>query len=508
MYRASIRQLIGPALLSLLINGSVLTPLQAAAPICTDVIADLRAAIDNCDDINRDEACYGNVDAQVEPPAYHFQQLREHRPLPALTQASTNDRGVVLINFLAEGSDIELFGVIVGPMQLIPTGQQGVYTLNALSADAVCNATDPGLIIRTQAGSAAGAITFNNITIEMHSVVYITEEGEGLMTIVNLEGQITVIINGTRITLAVGEQVVVQGGATPSLVRGPESSSFFESTVLQWLANDAAGLARVHNTNTSVTEPACIGEIRFGEPITERNISPNHECLFTFCANQGDLITVDMQAQDTQLDPWLDLRGPDKKVIAFNNNRSDQSTDSLLCNYALPTDGCYTIVARGHRNASAGLFKLKLDRGTACTPPPPACEVVTHRGLNLRTGPGVAYPSKQVIAQGTAIQPLSFNGDRGWLEVVVRDTGVTGWMKTEARLLECEVQTIETILTPPSLLTPPTLTTPTSTPTPPLPVTDRPCRDCTPRRGSGSDPATPTPIPTPTVPKTGPFASP
>ncbi len=81
-----------------------------------------------------------------------------------------------------------------------------------------------------------------------------------------------------------------------------------------------------------------------------------------------------MDALDPQLNPWIDLRGRDEKIVSFNNDIDrEKNKDSLLCNVGLPVDGCYTIVARSHHNDSFGQFRLALDRQTACVPPPSTC---------------------------------------------------------------------------------------------------------------------------------------
>lgn len=267
------------------------------------------------------------------------------------------------------------------------------------------------------------------------------------MTIVNLEGHVDVTVVGDRRTLAVGEQVqVAPSSGSPRFVDEPAASPLADSPVLQWLASE--GLPSVHNTNE--TPLACSDKIAFGTDITRRNVEPGQECLFHFCAAAGDRVSVAMNAAAPSLDPWLDLRGPDGGLLAFNNDNSAEDHNSSLCAVVAPVTSCgYTAIARSAYNATAGAFSLKLARDTACQPPVPRCEVVTPLGTNLRAGSTWSAAPIRVLPAATHMRPLELSADKQWIHVRIETSGEEGWVYFDAYNVECE-----TDLTPSDKLLP------------------------------------------------------
>lgn len=109
----------------------------------------------------------------------------------------------------------------------------------------------------------------------------------------------------------------------------------------------------------------------------------------------------------------------------------------------------------------------------------PRCEVVTA-GLNLRTGPGLAFdPPLRALPRGTVLAPLAFVGSGfpggQWIEVQVAATAQRGWVSAGAQFVACNVDVVT--LPPGAAPATPTPRPPTPTPTrvavtlPPPPAT-------------------------------------
>lgn len=99
--------------------------------------------------------------------------------------------------------------------------------------------------------------------------------------------------------------------------------------------------------------------------------------------------------------------------------------------------------------------------------------VVLAQSLNVRTGPGAAYPVVAVLEQGTAVQTLAISSDRSWVQVAL-ERG-TGWVSAQYVRLEqaATLAVVTDIPPPPPSPTPPPA--PTAHPTPaalPAPVCD------------------------------------
>lgn len=106
----------------------------------------------------------------------------------------------------------------------------------------------------------------------------------------------------------------------------------------------------------------------------------------------------------------------------------------------------------------------------------PLCTVVSN-GLNIRSGPGLAFETLLTVGQGTELTPIAFNGagtpGGRWVEIQDVSGGQDGWVSAEPQFITCTINpaTLPFAQGPP----PPTATAtntpvpvqPTPTPTPP-----------------------------------------
>lgn len=136
---------------------------------------------------------------------------------------------------------------------------------------------------------------------------------------------------------------------------------------------------------------------------------------------------------------------------------------------------------------------------SAPTPRPRARVAVSS--INLRSGPGANYPSKDFLFQDETVEVIARTSGDVWYQVI-RPDGSSGWVSADVVDIVDDVDpaSIATAVTtptaPPRLPTNTPLPPPTSTPLPPPPPTNTPLPP--PTSTPIPPPDTPTPVPPPT----------
>ena len=443
---------------------------EAAA--CPPVIEQLNAAINECSDINSNWSCFGQFEAEVDPIKFRFHALRDRRPLPVMNWMNTNADGAVLLNLDTQGEQTPIFVLMFGDAYLQPNAEQTDFLFRIDDTRQVCEQTPPGMLIQTKRGYR-DTLTLNGVTIELGSTAFVTMD-RNLMTVANLRDEVALLIDGERYPIPENGHFLVDVSLNPpQIVDERFPSPFAESELFTWAARSPGRLADLDNSNEDANSTkACVAELEFGKPIIETINNPGHECLFSVCADPGDTISVNLNTISGGLDPWVDLRLPNGRLYTFNNDIGEGNTDSILCNIELPpvqeVDSCYLLVARAHRNASEGEFELTLNKETSCSTPEPRCEVMTHRSLNLRSGPGIGFPlaAATPLPPDTHLEPLG-SDENGWIRVRVLSSNLVGYVSNDPRFLLCEEGTTATPTVTPMLSAVAETVTPTATPTPP-----------------------------------------
>ena len=90
-----------------------------------------------------------------------------------------------------------------------------------------------------------------------------------------------------------------------------------------------------------ITRPLAVSQ-----PVTG-TISPRVSDFWTFEGKAGQAVTVDMVSDDSDLDTYLTILGPDLRLLDEDDN-SGATTNSRIHAPALPSDGLYLIVAGGY----------------------------------------------------------------------------------------------------------------------------------------------------------------
>jgi hypothetical protein len=106
----------------------------------------------------------------------------------------------------------------------------------------------------------------------------------------------------------------------------------------------------------------CGGVIARNDPVEASVGTSSSSCAYRFWANAGTLVTISMTRTSPDLDPWLDLYGPDNAAQPiFWDDDGGGGRNSLISDFRLPEDGEYSIVPRSWNNASTGSYTLLLE---------------------------------------------------------------------------------------------------------------------------------------------------
>jgi hypothetical protein len=414
---------------------------------CEPVIAAYRTAIQSCRVINSNWTCYGYTLVNADPDTIRFHAPRDRQPIDVFSDVSTNyPQGAALMRLQSAEEGGEVTVILFGGVDL-ESGERGTFNMSVNNQQLLCSNTRPGMVVHTESGER-GVITINGVTIFLASSLLIEQLADDSLLFANLDGDIQLQFGslGRTLDLEEGYQLLVEMvNDVPVAVQGPVPMSEDRSQVHQWLVESDEGLSQICNPNAPGAAcrladeviPACGGEIAFGQTLADEIYTPGQECLYTFQAAPGETVSLSMLAEEgSDLDPWLDLRGPTGQQIQFNNNIEQENNNSSLCGVRLALGGGeYTVVARSNRNLSSGRFSLTLQRGAeSCEPPVEQCHVM--QPLSLRSTPGgLPVSGRAMVEAGSLVEVLSTSNDGAWVEVAV--DGRQGWLPARSNLILC-----------------------------------------------------------------------
>lgn len=419
------------------------TAQDTAQTSCEALVTEMSRSIRECSDINSNWSCYGRFNADVDPIKFRFHDIEDRKPLKNMNALTTDRQGIVFMRLAVDGEPEDMTAMLFGDARVDANepGQPN-FLLRIDNQANLCSATPPGMVIRTADGKR-GKIIINRVIIRLRSSAFITMISDREMSVTNLEGSVSIDADGQVIGIGEGQQVrILFENGRPIPIGLPQPSPYASSILLNHLANDPTGLGAIGNSNANPSDPAaCVGTLNFGDSFEEIMTNEGHECVYDLCTDPGQTVTINMDALDPDLDPWIDLRDPSGTLITFNNDIRMNETNSILCNVQLPPkpvgEGCFSVIARSHHNDSFGRFRLSLAGQSACQQADPSCEVMT-RGLNLRSSPDASNRENIILTlpQNTHLTPLSPVDNLGWIEVTTG--GVTGWVSTDPRFLLCD----------------------------------------------------------------------
>jgi len=176
---------------------------------------------------------------------------------------------------------------------------------------------------------------------------------------------------GLIVALAVGlGAVVAMTPLTSEAQRGVPTALLLNPSMLR-----AVATPRVINPAELKLNPAIIGMIcpncvSYGGKVRGEIATAGAQVKHSFIGTAGDLVNVSVEREEfsTNLDPIVELRDPDGKVVASNDNAAGNTVNSAIRNFKLPKSGPYSITARSKGNGT-GTYVLTLWRSNACGGP-------------------------------------------------------------------------------------------------------------------------------------------
>ncbi len=104
--------------------------------------------------------------------------------------------------------------------------------------------------------------------------------------------------------------------------------------------------------------------IAYGATVTGSLDSATPEARYQFTAQEGDVVTISLKTASGDLDPKLQLLGPDGAVVAENDDHDfPTDTNALIENFTILTAGDYIIVAMRGLGSTSGGYTLSLAAG-------------------------------------------------------------------------------------------------------------------------------------------------
>lgn len=140
----------------------------------------------------------------------------------------------------------------------------------------------------------------------------------------------------------------------------------------------------------------------------------------------GQTVEISAEADNSALDPYLVLRGPEKGNVAENDDR-DSSTLNAFIRYTAPTSGGYTVVVSNYPETS-GNYRLTITVSTSSAPSAGGMETLPD-GSIVYTGymgddvPDDRYPIQ--LENGQMVHIIA-EADNSALDPYIALTGATG----------------------------------------------------------------------------------
>ncbi len=106
--------------------------------------------------------------------------------------------------------------------------------------------------------------------------------------------------------------------------------------------------------------------LRYGDQVINRISEDTPVVRYRFRARRGDVINLHLRRASGELDPWLQLRDSDERVLATNDDALDGPAprDSRISDYLIEADGEYQILASRYgqeAGTGSGNFVLSLN---------------------------------------------------------------------------------------------------------------------------------------------------
>ena len=238
-----------------------LAPAVFAASVCPAIMESALDAVDAfCQDAGRNQACYGNVDMEVEaqPDAgnFKFDEVGDIVNVSAIQRLklspmdeATDAWGVALMNLQANLPDTlpgqNITFLLFGDVEIenaVPVEEREDFSpmqaffLRTGIGDAACEeAPDSGLLIQTPDGSGEVLFNINGVDVHVGSTVLFQAEPEGDMMISPIEGSATMDIEGEVYTAIAGTRLRIPMTRLMFPAGRPRPLEIYEDRLIQTL---------------------------------------------------------------------------------------------------------------------------------------------------------------------------------------------------------------------------------------------------------------------------------
>ncbi len=115
-----------------------------------------------------------------------------------------------------------------------------------------------------------------------------------------------------------------------------------------------------YTLKVDIVEPSSGGTLWVTSTVEGVLPAPWSWYAWTFAGEEGQVVSVAMDATDDVLDCYLELYGPDG-VFLTDDDDSGEGYDALIEYYTLPADGAYSVVTRGGEFGATGAYTLALE---------------------------------------------------------------------------------------------------------------------------------------------------
>lgn len=212
---------------------------------------------------------------------------------------------------------------------------------------------------------------------------------------------------------------------TPTNTPSPTSTLTATATFTSTFTSSPTAIPTNTPTPTAVqatptTEPTDLPEtpdtqgvlsIAYGDTVTGTIDDETPRVAYSFSGSAGDIISISLNRESGDLDPYLRLLDVNDTVLIENDDASGSTgRDSLIAGFELPADGTYTIIATRFQEelgTLVGDFSLTLTSGEVIIAPTPS-DLTTSDG-SLKYGDTVSG----TIDDSAGVINYTFEGSTG-----------------------------------------------------------------------------------------------
>jgi len=126
------------------------------------------------------------------------------------------------------------------------------------------------------------------------------------------------------------------------------------------VASNISGEPGEYELTLELVELEVQGGLSFGQSAGAA-LEPGARHNWSFEGQQGDFVTLSMIALDEQVDPYLELFGPDGERLIVDDD-SGEGANAVIFEFELPRTGVYRLVARSYDETGRGGYALTMDK--------------------------------------------------------------------------------------------------------------------------------------------------